>query len=87
MLRQRLQTAHHKHTSSVDVTLPGGFRAVPSELNHGPETPCSEGRPSVCLLVGWLVGSFTSQQHVSVSQGRIYSDMFTYCHIEIGIAD
>ena len=37
----------------------------------------------VCLLVGCL----TSQQHASVSQGRICSDNFTCCHTEIKVAD
>ena len=37
----------------------------------------------VCLLVGCL----TSQQHDSVSQGRICSDSFTCCHTEIEVAD
>ena len=36
-----------------------------------------------CLLVGCL----TSQQHDSVSQGRIFSDKFTCCHTEIEVAD
>ena len=37
----------------------------------------------VCLLVGCL----TSQQHASVSQGRICSDNFTCCHTEVEAAD
>ena len=37
----------------------------------------------VCLLVGCL----TSQQHASVSQGRICSYKFTCCHAEIEVAD
>ena len=37
----------------------------------------------LCLLVGCL----TSQQHASVSQGRICSDNFTCCHTEIEAAD
>ena len=37
----------------------------------------------VCLLVGCLM----SQQHASVSQGRICSDNFTCCHTEIEVAD
>ena len=37
----------------------------------------------VCLLVGCL----TSQQHASVSQGRICSDNLTCCHTEIEAAD
>ena len=36
-----------------------------------------------CLFVGCL----TSQQHVSVSQGRICTDNFTCCHTEIEAAD
>ena len=37
----------------------------------------------VCLLVGCL----TSQQHASVSQGRICTDNSTCCHTEIEAAD
>ena len=37
----------------------------------------------VCLSVCCL----TSQQHASVSQGRICSDNFTCCHTEIEVAD
>ena len=37
----------------------------------------------VCLFVSCL----TSQQHASVSQGRICSDDFTCCHTEIEVAD
>ena len=40
-------------------------------------------RPVVCLFVGCL----RSQQHASVSQGRICSDNFTCCHTEIEVAD
>ena len=39
------------------------------------------------VFVGWLVGCLTSQQHASVSQGRICSDNFTCCHTEIEVAD
>ena len=55
-----------------------------------------EGTEEVCVCVcgeGWggrgvgLVGSLTSQQHASVSQGRVCSDNFTCCHTEIEIAD
>ena len=37
----------------------------------------------ICLLVGCL----TSQQHATVSQGRICSDKFTCCHTKIEAAD
>ena len=40
-------------------------------------------RETVCLFVGCL----TSQQHASVSQGRICSDNFTCCHTEIEVAN
>ena len=43
----------------------------------------SEEKKEVCLLVGCL----TSQQHASVSQGRICTDNFTCCHTEIEAAD
>ena len=36
---------------------------------------------------GLFVGSLTSQQHVSVSQGQICSDRCTCCHTEIEVAD
>ena len=35
----------------------------------------------------WLVGCLTSQQHASVSQGRICSGNFMCCHTEIEVAD
>ena len=34
-----------------------------------------------------IVGCLTSQQHASVSQGRICSDNFTCCHTEMEVAD
>ena len=39
-------------------------------------------RMIACLLIGYL----TSQQHASVSQGRICSDSFMCCHTEIEVA-
>ena len=40
---------------------------------------------------GWrgslFVGCLTSQQHASVSQGRICSDNFTCCHTQTEVAD
>ena len=40
----------------------------------------------VATRVCWLVGCSTSQQHASVSHGRICSDNFTCCHTEIEVA-
>ena len=42
---------------------------------------------AVCLVVCWLLGCLTSQQHSSVSQGWICSDNCTCCHTEIEVAD
>ena len=42
---------------------------------------------TLTVQFGWLVGCVTSQQHASVSQGRICSDNFTCCHTEIEVAD
>ena len=45
----------------------------------------------LCLLlsvpVDWLVAWLPSQQHASVSQGRICSDNYTCCHTETEVAD
>ena len=46
-------------------------------------------RRAVCHVMRLLlfVGCLSSQQHASVSQGRICSDNFTCCHTEIEVAD
>ena len=45
--------------------------------------PCLASQSCCCLLVGCL----SSQQHTSVSQGRICTDNFTCCHSETEVAD
>ena len=40
-----------------------------------------------CTVQLLFVGCLTSQQHTSVSQGRICTDSFTCCHTEIEDAD
>ena len=41
-----------------------------------------------CVGLRWMfVGCLTSQQHASISQGRICSDNFTCCHTDIEVAD
>ena len=53
-----------------------------------PETTSTTQGYGVCLeRVCLLVGCLTSQQHASVSQGRICSDKLTCCHTEIEVAD
>ena len=46
---------------------------------------CGDSRRG--LFVVLFVGCLTSQQHASVSQGRICSGNFTCCHTEIEAAD
>ena len=57
----------------------GGVRA--------PSQPRWRKAGRVMKLVGWLAGCLTSQQHASVSQGRIFSDNLTCCHTKIEVAD
>ena len=65
----------HKYTTQAGIALarrnPSVWRSRSGRLNHN------------CLLVGCL----TSQQHASVSQGRICSDNCTCCHTETEVAD
>ena len=51
-----------------------------------PEAVADHSLPGVCLFV-LFVGCLTSQQHASVSQGRICTDNSTCCHTEIEVAD
>ena len=53
----------------------------------GREAVNTKERNSVAVKVCLLVGCLTSQQHASVSQGRICTDNFTCCHTEIEVAD
>ena len=61
-----------------------GGNGVRTHVNSKGKIP-STGKKilRVCLFVGCL----TSQQHTSVSRGRICSDNFTCCHTEIEVAD
>ena len=62
----------------------GGYRCICMPGREGVFVHVAAGRSMfVCLFVGCL----TSQQHASVSQGRICSDNFTCCHTEIEAAD
>ena len=61
----------------------------------GGGVPCKHSRVSQSNIKvmtqsipqGLFVGCLTSQQDASLSQGRISSDKFTCCHIEIEVAD
>ena len=58
------------------------------------QTKCTSARGQIThkqlayqIKLGWLVACLTSQQHASVSQGRICLDQCTCRHIEIEVAD
>ena len=56
---------------------------IPCSSRHRFYSRMPKGIEGLLLLVGCL----TSQQHASVSQGRICSDHFTCCHTEIEVTD
>ena len=56
---------------------------VPTTVNRRSSRAEATRRALLLLFVGCL----TSQQHASVSQGRICSDNITCCHTEIDAAD
>ena len=69
----------HRRRRSVDSHYSyNGFYSLKHRHGHLKTTAAA-----VCLFVGCLA----SQQHASVSQGRICSDNFTCCHTETEVAD
>ena len=55
-----------------------------SQCQHLHQSVCSH---CMCYCFVLFVGCLSSQQHASVSQGRICTDNFTCCHTEIEAAD
>ena len=73
-------STHEKtHGKSGDVTQVRRSRSRPIATRPTRWLACERGL--------FVVGCLTSQQHASVSQGRICSDNFTCCHTEIEVAD
>ena len=60
---------------------------VKSEWVVWRESDCKVGNTSAYILVCLLADCLTSQQHASVSQGRICTDNFACCHTEVEVAD
>ena len=71
------------HTATDRMSILTFSNAVCFGVMHSGHLGSELTRRLVCLLVGCL----TSQQHASVSQGRICSDNFTCCHTEIEAAN
>ena len=88
----RQQMAHRRHRMAGKVY--SKTRDGPSETQNGRQSVQQDNRwpirdtqwPAKGMMF-MSVGCSTSQQPVSVSQGRICSDNCTYCHTEIEIAD
>ena len=72
-------------STRIRLQAKGNKELFQSLVTHGHyPLHCLAFYVTVSLL---LVGCLTSQQHASVSQGRICSDKFTCCHTEIEVAD
>ena len=71
-------------TSGLNDVVANNFLTMSKliEVSHPATAEMTMGK-IVCLLVGCLM----SQQHASVSQGRICTDNFTCCHTEMEVAD
>ena len=85
------------HSLGVDLLalLQSGLRLVVTGLGQGVRhTVCQQTMSRHCMEKRYrkdcfvlFVGCISSQQHASVSQGRICTDNFTCCHTEIEAAD
>ena len=71
---------------SVSHTIPL-YKKESINLKGKHSTASRNARSLSTILVGCLLACFTSQQHATVSQGRICSHNFTCCHTEIEVAD
>ena len=85
-----LEWRSHEPKTYRRLTITRSFR-LPLEMS---QYHCIKKIPNITQLTdnmvgheSLFVGCLTSQQHASVSQGRICSDNFTCCHTEIEVAD
>ena len=72
---------HTKWFPNYEKCLPSTIRCARHNSRYSTEGTMSN------ITFGYLLACLTSQQHASVSQGRIRSDNFTCCHTEIEVAD
>ena len=87
-VRENDQASRLASTADITTGLQLGRAEVLRGLNNFLNKDRSEYCSSECLKeLLLLVGCLTSQQHESASLGRICSDNFTCCHIEIEVAD
>ena len=88
---------HHQKSASRGLYMFSQPLLSPSISSLPPPSPPPPPLPPALLLspssteegvrVCLLVACLTSQQHASVSQGRICSDNLTCCHTETEVAD
>ena len=77
-----------KKNDAAAVVKPRNSSSNPQRCCNKPAVTMKIKDDSCSLVADCLfVGCITSQQHASVSQGRICSDNFTCCHTEIEVAD
>ena len=96
-LTQSQYTDSGPTSPSIDPIMPGAWQGSHWSAHFEVIGMTRPGKHWVVNLIlrirdaydklGLFVGCLTSQQHVSVSQGRICSDKFTCCHTEIEVAD
>ena len=86
--RTEIQVDKKETTKDTSTKLSQTARWVSLPCKLGSSFPLTAHHfDGACLLVCLLVGCLTSQQHASVSQGRICSDSCTCCHTETEVAD
>ena len=85
--RTEIQTADQTFCLSQSQCTDTGSTSPSADPIQGCHWTFAKITENLRVLACWLVGCLTSQQHASVSQGRICSDNFTCCHTEIQVAD
>ena len=75
------------HTLTTRPTRPSHTLTTRPTRPSQPSRGQWVSRPTSERLLLVVVGCLTSQQHASVSQGRICTDNFTCCHTEMEAAD
>ena len=83
-----LKNGHMCKNLTQKVVNPRDIAGEHTKQKKNTMSPSSHFNSTLFVVeVGLFVACWTSQQHASVSQGRICSDNFTWCHTEIEVAD
>ena len=87
LFRLQLRTALSFPSSSSSSAAAATAAAAAAAAATAAATVAAATAGGAAAAVCWLVGCLTSQQHASVSQGRICSHNISCCHTEIEVAD